>query len=554
MLETKEQKKILVIALTALLILVLINVLSPGGFSFKIKQERDVNEQALQAEQYLKYLNSLQIDRNASELVFKEILSEEDIRNEVENQLKINREIDTNNFEEIILKIDAMGNKEAAEAYATQVGDLILNFKTRSAGLAGGLFSGDLQKVEQLEKYRKIFEVRLKEITVPKRAQKAHQELLQAVIAYGETLNTAMLYARGETADIWPQVYESYYVINSKLAGFTAEFTKFVESYNIAFLAIPAYSEGLGKKSKQNTFSLIPKAQAVLGIGDVVIIAGNIPQIVREAVEEGLTAAFTQFMGEFLNKMLAKIEENYKISNFLYYTDALIAGQYTDDYLKKYVNDALDKKIIKRFIPQLSCGASNAELTPVFEAKAAQFLGFNPQSLSVNDPEYYSKLNRVGNFLSSESGWRLYYEDMARQVQSEAEKAAERELISPGLKTPRDSIDGNIKVTINSIVSAQRAGFGAIMQLGIGSAKNFISKFVSSLTQTLITQFVFKGATAGNGTVGVLVEQSTCLAAAQIQPVLPISPTEYKDPQNSQNPEELLNSECAKYPRGCNNP
>jgi hypothetical protein len=94
-----------------------------------------------------------------------------------------------------------------------------------------------------------------------------------------------------------------------------------------------------------------------------------------DAIKEGLRSAFVSFMGTMLNKLIAKIESNYMIANFLYYSDALVAGQYTDDYLNKYVQLQSDRQIIKRFIPQLSCGRNTADLRPVFEAKA-QFLEY----------------------------------------------------------------------------------------------------------------------------------------------------------------------------------
>jgi len=303
---------------------------------------------------------------------------------------------------------------------------------------------------------------------------------------------------------------------------------------------------------------LIKEAHALFGVGDVSITVGDIPRIIKEAVEEGLTTSFANFMGSMLNKLIAKIESNYLIANFLYYTDALVAGQYTDDYLEKYVQDGLDRQIIKRFIPQFSCGAGTADLAPFFQAKAQEYLGFDIESLRPSDPQFYEKLNRIGDPLSFASSWEKYYESIAEQAQSEAEKAADRELTSPGLKTPRDTVNSAIAISINNITSASQASLNAIMNLGISNAKSFISGFVSQLTQNLLNKFVFKGVIANGGALGVLKEQSTCLAAAQLSPVLPVEAIQYVAPNQPPTQEELLEQECAKYPRGCtvlpNNP
>ena len=61
--------------------------------------------------------------------------------------------------------------------------------------------------------------------------------------------------------------------------------------------------------------------------------------------------ALGQFMLSFMNKLATKIEQSYRISNFLYYSDALVSGEYVDDYLNKYVSDPVDRVMAKNFIP-----------------------------------------------------------------------------------------------------------------------------------------------------------------------------------------------------------
>jgi hypothetical protein len=120
--------------------------------------------------------------------------------------------------------------------------------------------------------------------------------------------------------------------------------------------------------------------------------------------------------------------------------------------------------------------------------------------------------------MASPEGWQQYYQSLAQTAQSEAQKAAENELSSSGLKTPRNTSANSISNSITSIVSAERASFAAILQLGINNAESIISATVAQLTQTLVNRFVFQGVTGNGGGIGVLKEQATCVAAAVVSP------------------------------------
>jgi hypothetical protein len=184
----------------------------------------------------------------------------------------------------------------------------------------------------------------------------------------------------------------------------------------------------------------------------------------------------------------------------------------------------------------------------VFQAKADEYLGFDPNTLDPKDPNFYQKLARIGDFMSSPQGWQLYYQDLASQAESQAQQSVDRELSSSGLKTPRDTANGAISASINSIVSAEQASFGALFQLGISNADSVISSLVTELTQNLVNKFVFSGAVAnnGNGQIGVLKDQPTCLAAAQFKLILPISPTQYQTPQSAPSADDLFQQQCAQ--------
>ncbi|MDE2312333.1 MAG: hypothetical protein KGJ93_04595, partial [Patescibacteria group bacterium] len=390
---------------------------------------------------------------------------------------------------------------------------------------------------------------------VPKEAVAAQKSLLEAYQSYGQLLTLSQNYTAGQNQVPWADVYGRYLAINQSFKNFVSSYDALVSKYQIADAKIglpKAYADAA--YGRHGGFSLIPRAQALFGLGDVTITVGDVPRLIMDAVQEGLVSSFSQFMASFLSQMVQKIESNYLIANFLYYSDALVSGEYANDYLAKYVPDKLDQQIVRQFIPQFSCNQQNQNFKTIFQARASQYLGFNPDSLDPSDPQYYQKLARVGDFMSSPTGWEQYYEDLAAQAESQAQVAIDRELSSSGLKSPRDGLKNSIVGSINSIAGGEKASLQAIMQLGISNASSFVSKFVAQITQTLLTQFIFSGASNGPrspSTVGVLKEQSTCLAAGQLTPIVPIAGTQYQTPPPAPSSQDIIDQACAQLPRGC---
>ncbi len=427
------------------------------------------------------------------------------------------------------IKVSSNNTAGAVSQYLTESISDAYSFNNSTLSQTQDLFGDSGSTAGQIKPKLTELQNQLSGLAVPKDAVALHKSLITAYAAYADLLKAAEQYnpedyTKNDT--VWPQVYKNYVVANTAANTYAAELNKLTEKYKIASITVNDYYAEAGEQAgPKNIF--IPQAQAFLGVSWSFTV-GDIPRIIMDSVKESLRAAFLQFMGSMLNKLVTKIEQNYIITNFLYYTDALVNGQYTDDYLNKYVADNVDRQIIKKFIPQFNCGQQNEDLKPVFQAKAAEFLGFDPKTVSISDPDYYVKMSKVGNFMSSPEGWQQYYHSLAQQAESEAEKAAQNELSGTGLKTPRNTISSGISNSITSIVSAERASFAAILQLGINNADSIISSTVAQLTQTLVNRFVFQGVTSNQGGIGVLKEQPTCVAAAIVSPVLPLPLTEYK--------------------------
>jgi hypothetical protein len=552
MLETKQEKTYLVTVAVLIVILGIISLWRHPQFQYK-----DTTNYANLAEQqkavnlaYQKYLDSLKVDPVASKELFQQLVTQEDIQKEVETELKVSQPVVPPAIDQKSIKLTNKSGQQAITDYLTNTLGPIAEFNTKVAGLDKDVFKQDLANVNRVSEEFDSAYHKISSAEVPKEALEMHKSLLTSYVAYGKFLDLAKQYAADQNTDPWPDVYQNYAVVNDSLKKYNTELAKFTDKYKLSSDLQLHYAGDL-QSGKGQGFALIPTAHAIFGLGDMTITVGDIPSLIKDAIEQGLAASFSQFMGTFIQKFVDKIESNYKIANFMYYSDALVNGQYVDDYLNKYVSDNLDKRLVKNFIPQFNCGQQPQNLKPVFQAKANQYLGFDPESVSPGDPNYYQKISEVGNFLSSPNGWDLYYQDLAAQAKSEAEKAAEQELTSPGLKTPRDTINNNIVKSINSIVSSENSSLTALMQLGGQNARSFISGFVAQLVQNLMNNFVFRGVTNSQGQIGVLKEQPTCLAAAQIQLVLPTANTQYQQPPPTPSEDQLLQEACAKHPESC---
>lgn len=560
MLETKEQKTYFFISIALVAVLAVVTLWRHPSFQYTDTTDYAKQQQQAKvvADAYAKYLQSIQTDPNASAELFQTILTQADIKKEVQAELKTDQPITPPTVDEKSLRITSQSGQNAVVAYLSQVLPPAVDFNQKTLEINKQLFSGDASNDAILTRqYERVYK-QMSTATIPKEALDVQKSLLSAYLAYGKLLDLSGQYSGGQNQAPWADVYQQYASMNQSFAAFNKNFNKLSDKYQLASLQLtmPQDQDYANKASepKHSGFALIPEAHAIFGLGDITITIGDIPALIMDGIKQGAVASFSQFMSSFLDKMIQKIESNYKIANFLYYSDALVSGQYTDDYLNKYVGNKLDQDIIKQFIPQFSCNKQNQDLKPIFQAKASQYLGFDPQSVNPNDPNYYQKLSSVGDFLASPGGWEIYYQDLASQAESQAEAAASRELTSSGLKSPRDSLDGSISSSINNIVSAEKASLEAILELGINNSDSFVSQFVAEITQTLFTKFVFSGATTsprGGSVVGVLKEQSTCLAAAQLTPLVPITGTQYQPPPPPPSPEDLLNEACAQLPRGC---
>lgn len=546
MLETKEQKQIFFGCLALVLIILGFSYFNSDRYKPKPVVENLASNEVFNSKAYLEYFAAANVDKKASQDLLQTIITEEDIKKEVEKDLAVDQKITPPALDESKIKVVNKNTEQDINNYLSSTISEVYAFNGEVKSPSENLFGGGVSNSEKIKPAVTGLTSKLYEIEVPKEAESMHKALITAYTAYDNLVETSKQFNQdfSQNQNLWPEVYKDYAIANNSAKVYTEELNKIASKYSIAYVDVKIkYASNTADTRPMAMQILIPEANAFLGLSFSFTVA-DIPRIIMDAVKEGLRSAFLQFMGAMLNKLVAKIEQSYAISNFLYYTDALVNGQYVDDYLNKYVQDQLDKTIIKKLIPQINCG-NNPNLKQLFLAQANQYLGYNPATLNVNDPDYYSKMAKAGDFLASPSGWQQYYEGLAAKAQSQAQKAAEQELTSPGLKTPRSTIKSTISSSINSIISAERASLTAVLQLGINNAESIISGVVAQLTQTLVNRFVFQGVVSSGGSIAVYKEQATCFAVPVVDPVLPVPPTEYQQPKSPPTAQAVVAAQCS---------
>jgi hypothetical protein len=510
MLETKEQKQIFAGSLVLIVILGVVSFWHRPGFQYTDTTNYQALKKASDQKQrvYAEYLASVGTTPEAQAQLYSEILPPAEIQAAVEQELNTSQAIVFPSKPNAAMRVAAVSGKTPVIKYFNATNPIVGKVRKATEAAKNDLFNvnGSAAQIDSLIVNLNSSLSQLAEIPVPKETADFQAQQLMALEAYLDLAKTARSYASAPSQSPWPQMYKDVAIMTKNAGDAEKSFNDLNRKYNLL-----AYQDPDIQAEEGNFF--IPAAHAQIG-ASLVSMIGNPWQELKDGLKIAAATAVAQFMLNFLNKLAVKIQQAYRISNFLYYTDALVAGQYVDDYLNKYVNDPFDRGMIKNFIPAVSCGKTQ-NLTPLFQAKADQYLGFDPQSLDPSDPDYYQKLARVGSFLSSPQGWQVYYQDVASQANSAATQAANNELNSQGNKSSRD-ITGGILTTAQTTVDAMRAAVQNMLASGFAgvSGDPWTAKIVSQITQSFLNSFIFQGT--------VLKEQKACIAVPMVNLVSPL--------------------------------
>lgn len=526
--EDKNKKIMIAVLSLAVLALVVVTVWEPGQWSFRDPTDYDQQAKLAQEEleQYKALLASIEPNYAASQQFLEKIATEDLVRTEVATTLQTNQKITIPQVANNEINISNRNDRDFVINYLSDTSSMISNYREAVASGIDDLFAtgGDSGELARAEAKTDELVNNWRGVSVPQSAVDLHKASLVALDQYGDVFKTAKDYATRENDQPWPTVYNKYAVIDSELAVVKTELEELNRTY------------AFGPDVELPKFSLVKTAQAQFG--GWTIVGVDWQMILYEGIKTGLARAFAQFSIQMIDKLVGHIEKNFAIASQLYYSNEL-GRFYSVEYMKKFVKDPLDKDIISKFIPEYFCvNPDGRQLRDIFVAKARENVG---SDLVINpaDPDFLDKLARLGaDEKNYPVWWEGYYQSLAATTKAEADKAATKEVISPGVKTGRDIVNSQVTKTISAILDVQESAINGTMNLGSNNAENIAGQLVAGIVQNLVNKFIFTplagGSTSGPSGIGIIAERDVCLATPQVKPVIPIAEGGYTPPSGSE--------------------
>jgi hypothetical protein len=517
------RKYMLGFIIVAVIVLVTTVAINPGSFVFQDNTDYEAQKKLAEqdAKQYEALLASIEPNYVASQQLLEKIATEDVVRQDVEETLQTNQRLVTPVIANAEINLSARDDLPTAVNYINKAGSMIDNYNATIQPKLGTVFSDhtDTSAVASARiETQKLIE-NLRDLPVPQSAVELHKAELASYQKYFEFLDTASAYANGTDTDPWPDVYGQYLVIDNRLDLAKTEFNKLEQKYAYDF---SSQVDGSG-------LAFVKTAQAQWTVTDIWNAAW-------QGIKVGLAKSFAAFSIKMLDKLVAHIEKSFAIASQLYYSNDL-GRYYSVEYMKKFVADPIDQDIIQKFLPQYFCvNPTQKELKQIFTAKAAANQGTDIV-IDPSDPDYLNKLARLGGDEKNyPQWWEGYYTALANQTRAEAEAAATKEVLSPGLKSGRDIISGQINKTMSSIFNVQEAAISNTIGLGTNNADSPVSQIVAGVVSGLVNKFIFTPIGGGSGGgIGVIAEQNVCLKVPKLKPIVAL-PDSQQTPTSSELP------------------
>ena len=508
-----SRPRLLLLIGAIIVLLLVVTFIQPVGYGYQDKKNYQILSQksAEQQQRYSEYLRSIKPDPEASRKLFSQLIDEKDVKAGVEEALQIKQEINYSDIASEKVVVSQANDKQAVVDYFTKLAELTVNYNNKIDGSAQNLFISTRPDLDSMSAETTTYLGSLYKLPVPKDAVAFHQQQLSLYENFSSLVKTAQVYASQSNSEPWPEVYHNYAVANEHMAKAKSQFEKLDSSYQISQLPVNiALNDKIN--AADSRFALVKTANAQLG-GTIII--KDIPRFIEEGIKQAISSAFGKFMSKYTEKLIVAIENNYRIANFLFYTDALVSGQYLNDYLNKYVPDSLDRQLVSRFIPQLSCAENKQQFGGILKAKAREYLGFDPSTIDPDSPDFYEKLAKLGEEQASPLGQYYRLGDLANEAYIRSYNAAVLEQTSPGVKAARSLVGKQIENSLNKITSTLQSALNTQLGLGTSSPDNIVAKITSSIVEQLFNKFLFSG-------VVTLKEQNTCIPLPQLKPVIAV--------------------------------
>lgn len=516
------------LGLVVVMIVILVTVITTNPGTLKFQDDTDYEAQKLvaanEARQYQALLDSLQPDYQSSQQMLKKIATEDLVRQEVQSALYTNQRVNIPTVATADLTLNNRTDKAAVVDYLNRLGSVLSNYNQQAEAGVNQTFADnpDSAQISSAERKTKELSQSLRGLAVPTDAVEMHKAYIVTYDTFGSFLDIAGNYATGTNTDPWPSVYGQYATIDNQLGVANSQFLKISEKFALGPDDFNKVERGL---------SLIKPAQAQFGVGITTVI--DIKAAAEVGIRAGLARSFARFATTMLDKLVAHIEKSFAIASQLYYSQDL-GRYYSVEYMKKFVSDPAEQDIIQKFLPEYFCtNQSKDELKKIFTAKARVNQGTDI-IIDPSDPQFLNKLAKLGGDEKNYEGWwEDYYSSLASETQQAAEAAATKEVLSPGLKSGRDLVNGQINKTMAAIFNTQEAAIAGTINLGTNNADNAVSQLVAGIVENMVNKFIFTAIGAGSsssGGIAVIQEQNVCLKVPQIKPIAAIGQTGYESP------------------------
>ena len=516
--NNSSEKNYFVVSIIAIVILSLLTFWSYSPYRQKTKdasKETVAYENLSAAERqaiYDKFLKTTEEDREASKKIIQSAISEAEVRAMVEDKLDTKQKIVQPTLADSEIRITPRTGKDVVVDYFTRLAQPSSTFAIEASADSASSFVGTGSKtiLEGQRDQAVSFSKELRGIAVPKEAVAYHKSQILAVDRYVEMLDGVEKYAFDSLDDPWSKTYRDYAILDTQTANLRSEYGSLDQKYALteALSKIAFQPEGQVQSTVLDTVLGVKTASAFsifnFTIGDVI-------KTLRDFWEDFVSTLFANFISQFLQLMIQKLDETFKISNFLHYSDALVT-KYAPDYLNKYVSDPVDRAIAQRFIPQINCGKDNSDLKAIFDAKAQDYLGFDPNKPDPNaSPEKaLDNLRKLYDSYASSYGQENKFLAIGGAAATQGFVAGGNELLSSGYKAALTEAGKGISTALAKVQGSVTAAIDKALGFGAGNTKSTAALIAASITQALINNFVFKGGF-------VLQDQATCATPQYVQ-------------------------------------
>lgn len=533
-----QQKAILIVAVLAVVALLATTFFSNGFMLFNLSEQEKhqiaKTQEGIKAS--VKFSPDSGVDEAASKLIWQQVLDPEQMKQEITAELGVDIPYKPIVVDEGKLNIVDESSESAVADYFKNLSSLVGGYKQYLEPNLPVVWGYDTDQgvAYQVAKVTDEVVKEMYEMPVPKPATEFHKNLLAGMQANNSYVKDNDLALR----NLLPRGNQWQGTANTMIAFKDSSLGVEQESKTLALLY-----PGLDKKlAEEKGFFSTKEARALgyapptlpsvpgVGGGVPVVTTTDWPRFFRELLQSIIAVATTNYAKNRILSYIEGVENQFLITNYLFYTDALVDQKYATSFLEKYVDNPKQRQVIKQLLPQFSCGKTDVEaVKKTLRDEALSYLGYDPKNLDYRDPNLYDKIvessapSSTGAAINADAAL-LFNRSLAIVTEFQAQRAANQELIAPGKKVPvTNDQKKNIQVSLDYLTSKMQSAiktvFDFVLPTSATTGKEGMASLVVSAVGQIIQQF-------GVANAVVLKEQQTCIGggAAVFNPIVPPNP------------------------------